>query len=68
MSAENYRAMTYLGRTGYALRHGYPAYAARGTGAILGFSLATALAVGVGVPLIAVAVSLMKSGKKQKSQ
>jgi hypothetical protein len=68
MSAENCRAMTYLGRVGYALRYGYPAYAARGAGAVLGLSLATVLAVGAGVLLIAGAIGLMESGKKQKSQ
>ena len=71
MSAEYYeyyrRPMMYMGRMGHALRYGYPGYAAKGAGAILGLSLATALAVGAGVLLVAGAVSLIASGKKEKS-
>ena len=69
MSVEVYRRPAmYLGRMGYALRHGYPVYAARSAGTILGLSLATALAVGAGVLLIAGAVSLLASGKESKAQ
>lgn len=69
MSVENHvRYAMPLGRFGHALRHGYPVYAARGAGAILGLSLATALAVGAGVLLIAGAVSLIASGKESKAQ
>ena len=68
MSLETYmRPATYLGRMGYALRHGYPVYAARSAGTILGLSLAAALAVGAGVLLIAGAVTLLASGKKSKA-
>lgn len=68
MSVETYRRPAmYLGRMGYALRHGYPVYAARGAGTILGLSLATALAVGAGILLIAGAVSLMASDKNPKA-
>ena len=68
MSVEAYRRpVMYLGRMGYALRHGYPVYAARGAGTILGLSLATALAVGAGVLLIAGVVSLIASGKESKT-
>lgn len=68
MSVETYRGPAmYLGRMGYALRHGYPVYAARGAGTILGLSLATALAVGAGILLIAGVVSLIASGKESKT-
>jgi len=67
MSVETYRRpVMYLGRMGYALRHGYPVYAARGAGTILGLSLATALAVGAGILIIAGVVSLVASDKKSK--
>jgi len=69
MSVETYRRpVMYLGRMGYALKNGHGVYAARGAGAILGLSLATALAVGAGVLLIAGAVSLVASGKKSKAE
>ncbi len=72
MSVEYYRRPAmYLGRMGYALRHGYPVYAtryaARGAGTILGLSLATALTVGAGILLVAGAIGLMTSGKKSKA-
>jgi hypothetical protein len=69
MSLETYRRpVMYLGRMGYALRNGHGIYLTRGAGSILGLSLATALAVGAGILLIAGAVSLIASGKKSKAQ
>ena len=68
MSVETYRRpVMYLGRMGYALKHGYPVYAARGAGTILGLSLVTVLEVGAGILLVAWAVSLMASDKKSKA-
>ena len=66
MSVETYYRMpTSMSRFGYALRHGYPAYAARGAGTILGLSLATALTITAGVLLIVGLASLLTSDKKQ---
>jgi len=67
MSAEYYeRPMYYMGRMGYALRHGYGLYAARGAGTILGATLATALLAAAGVALIVGTVSMLASGRKKQ--
>ncbi|MFC1678012.1 hypothetical protein ACFL3G_13255 [Planctomycetota bacterium] len=67
MSAEYYeRPMYYMGRMGYALKHGHGLYAARGARTLLGASLGIALIVAAGAVLIVGAAGLAVAGKKSK--
>jgi len=67
MSIEAYRTpVMYMGRIGYALRHGYPVYAAQSAGSVLGASLGMALLAAAGIVLIVGAVSLAMAGKKEQ--
>ena len=67
MSVETYgKPLMYMGRMGYALRHGYPVYAARSAGTLLGATLGTALLVATGVALLVGVTSLVTSGRKKQ--
>ena len=67
MSVETYRRPAmYLGRMGYALKHGHGLYAARSAGTLLGVSLGMALLVAAGAALIVGAAGLAVTGKKSK--